>query len=343
MDYILENINLLIAIGIFVLIFVCRSLITYIILKIFNWKKSKKEIKQIALYNSIKKFITLLGVYVAIIYLKIPEQQMQIVTKAFKILTIFIFTIGLANSITSEVSFLKKIQDKMRGENTDGMLNVIAKAIRVVVYIIGGFLIITELGYNLNGIVAGLGLGTVVLTLAAQDTAKNLFSGLTIALDKPFVVGDWIKVAGNEGNVEAVTFKSTRIRTRENTIVNVPNTLICSDTLVNETKRKNRWYSTNLVFTFNTKLDKLKNVTEKIDFMLKHNENVIANTVNVKFTEIDNNGYKIYIYCFTNTKEYKEFLKKAEKINYEIMEIINKEGVELAYPSTTVFVKNEEK
>ena len=213
MDYILENINLLIAIGIFVLIFVCRSLITYIILKIFNWKKSKKEIKQIALYDSIKQFITLLGIYVAIIYLKIPDQQMKIVTKAFKILTIFIFTIGLANSITSEVAFLKKIQDKMRGENTDGMLNVIAKAIRVVVYIIGGFLIITELGYNLNGIVAGLGLGTVVLTLAAQDTAKNLFSGLTIALDKPFVVGDWIKVAGYEGNVEAVTFKSTRITT----------------------------------------------------------------------------------------------------------------------------------
>lgn len=343
MNYIVANINLLIAIGIFLVMFLCRPVITYIILKIFNWRKSQKEIKQIALYDSIKKFITLLGIYVAIIYLKIPDQQMQIVTKVFKVLTIFIFTVGIANSITSETSFLKKIQDKMKGDNTDGMLNVIAKAIRFVIYIIGGFLIITELGYNLNGLAAGLGLGTVVLTIAAQDTAKNLFSGLTIALDKPFVVGDWIKVASYEGKVESITFKSTRIRTIENTIANIPNTLISSDTLINETKRKRRRYQTELIFTFDTSLDTLKNITAKIDFMLKHNDDVVSNTVNVKFVSIEDSGYKILIYCFTNTTEYLKFLRQSEYINYQIMEIINKEHANLAYPSTTVYLKNEEK
>lgn len=335
-------IKVLISVCIFLIIFLLRPIITYIILKIFNWKKTKKEIKQIALYTSIKRFITLLGIFIAIIYFRIPDKYMEIVTKVFNIITILIFTIGISKSITSETSFLRKIQNKMKGENTEGMLNVIAKIIRFIIYVIGGFLIITELGYNLNGLVTGLGLGTVVLTLAAQDTAKNLFSGLTIALDKPFVVGDWIKAAGYEGKVEAITFKSVRIRTVENTVANIPNTLISEDTLLNETKRKRRRYHVELTFTFDTSLDTLKDITSKIDFMLKHNDDVVSNTVNVKFVSIEDSGYKILVYCFTNTSEYLKFLRQAEYINYQIMEIINTEHAELAYPSSTVYVKNEE-
>lgn len=335
-------IRILISIAIFLVFFLLRPIITYIILKIFNWKKNKKEIKQIALYSSIKRFIILLGLYVAIRYFGIPAQYTGLAIKIFKVLTIIIFTIGIANSITSQTSWLKKIQDKMKGENTDGMLNVIAKVIKFIIYVIGIFLVCYELGYNLNGLVAGLGLGTVVLTLAAQDTAKNLFSGLTIVLDKPFIVGDWIKVAGYEGKVEAITFKSTRIRTVENTVANIPNVLISEDTLVNETKRKKRRYETELIFSFDTPLDKLKDITEKIEFMLKHNDDVITNTVNVKFVSIADSGYKVLIYCFTNTTEYLKYLKQAENINYQIMDIINKEKAELAYPSSTVYIKNEE-
>lgn len=344
MKEIFENeiiIRILIAIAIFLTFYLLKSLITYIILKVFNWKKKKEEIKRMALYTSIRRFIVVLGIYSGILFLNLPfdNEKLKIV---FRIVTILIFTIGFANSITPETSFLKKIQDKMKGENTDGMLVVIAKIIKLVIYFIGGFLIITELGYNLNGLVAGLGLGTVVLTIAAQDTAKDLFSGLSIVLDRPFVVGDWVIVAGYEGKVEAITFKSTRIRTVENTVANIPNTLISADTLVNETKRKRRRYSTNLIFSFDTSLDKLKDITAKIDFMLKHNDDVISNTVNVKFVGIEENGYNILVYCFTNTAEYLKFLRQAEFINYQIMDIINKEKAELAYPSTTVYMKKEE-
>lgn len=337
-----EVVHILITIAIFLVFYLLKSVITYIILKIFNWKKNQKEIKTMALYVSIKRFIVLLGLYIAMKYWGIPKEYIDYVKKAFRMITILIFTIGIANSITSQNSLLRRIQNKMKGENTDGMLNVIAKGIKFIVYLIGTFLIVTELGYNLNGLVTGLGLGTVVLTLAAQDTAKNLFSGLTIFLDKPFVVGDWIKVAGYEGKVEVITFKSTRIRTVENTVANIPNTLISSDTLVNETKRKRRRYSTNLIFSFDTSLDKLKDITAKIDFMLKHNDDVISNTVNVKFVGIEDSGYKVLVYCFTNTTEYLKFLRQAEYINYQIMEIIHKEKAELAYPSSTVYLKKEE-
>lgn len=332
--------KILISIAIFLIIFILRPIITYCILKIFNWKKTKKEIKQIALYESIKKFIVLSGLYIAIKNLNINEEYMGTINVAFKILTIIIFTIGFANSITAETSFLKRIQNRMNGENTDGMLNVIAKGIKFIIYIIGGFLIITELGYNLNGLAAGLGIGTVVITLAAQDTAKSLFSSLTIAIDRPFVVGDWIEVSDYEGKVEAITFKSTRIRTKDGTIANVPNSLISSDTV--EKKTKKRKYSTEIVFSYTTSIEKLKDVVEKINFMLKHNENIVHNSSDAILVTIDDSGYKVLIYGLTNATEYAEFLRQEEHINYQIMEIINKEHVELAYPSSTVYLKKEE-
>ena len=337
-----ENvIHISITIGIFLGYILLKPLVTYLILKVFNWKKKRQEIKEMALYKIINQFFVFLGVYSALMYWGVPEKWMFYINKAFKINTILIFTYGFAESITAKNSFIRKMQDRMHGENTDGMLRVLAKTIKVVIYIIGGFLIVMELGYNLNGLATGLGIGTVVITLAAQDTAKSLFSGLTIAVDKPFVIGDWIKVGEYAGKVEEVTFRSTRIRTMENTMATIPNRLITEDTLVNETKRKRRRYSTDLIFSFDTPLDKLKTVIAKIDFMLKHNEDVHSNTVNVKFIGIEDSGYHVLIYCFTNTTEYLKFLKQSEYINYQIMEIIQKEKVELAYPSSTVYVKNE--
>lgn len=331
--------QILIALLIFLISFLLRSVLTYIVLKIFNWKKSKQEIKEMALYTSIEKFIGLLGLYAAIIYLKIPTDIMEYITKAFKILTIFIFTVGFANSISAENSFLQRLQNKMEGENTDGMLNVLAKTLKVVIYIIGGFLIITELGYNLGGLATGLGLGTVVLTLAAQDTAKSLFSGLLIATERPFIVGDWISIGTYAGKVEAVSFRSTRIRTMDNTVIYVPNTYLVENALVNETKKKK--FVTNLTFPFDTPLEKLKDMSEKITFVLQHNKGIIAKTVTVRFRSIDDSGYRMNVTAVTTALEYRTFLRMQEEINYQIMEIINNEHAELAYPSSTVYVKND--
>ena len=82
---------------------------------------------------------------------------------------------------------------------------------------------VSELGYNISGFVTSLGIGGVVITLAAQDTAKSLIGGALIILDKPFKVGDYIKVGTFEGIVEEITFRSTNIRTLDNSVLHIPN------------------------------------------------------------------------------------------------------------------------
>lgn len=182
----------------------------------------------------------ILGIYVAILFLQAPlnlsKEVINIVTEGFKIVSVIAFARGLAKSFVPTSSLVKRMKEKTSKDVEDSMFDFILKIIRLIIYIIAGFIVITLLGFNLNGLVAGLGIGGVIVTLAAQDTAKNLFGGLVIFLDKPFIVGDWIEMEPYEGTVEDITFRSTRVRTFENSIVNIPNSIISNSSIINWSK-----------------------------------------------------------------------------------------------------------
>ena len=234
-------------------------------------------------------------------------------------------------------------------------------------YIKAGNIVITMMGINLNGIFAPLGLGSVVITLAAQDTAKNIFGGLVIFLDKPFIVGDWIEVQDYEGTVEDITFRSTRVRTFENSLVNIPNAVISNESIINWSRMERRRNKVNLcldsyltefskcqyVFDYNDKkdlsyglyikldtpLEKVQIIQDRIKEMLKQHDDVIDETIIVRFDNITDNGINILVCSYTNSVDYASFLKEKEKVNFNIMQILKQEKVELAYDTKTVFVK----
>ena len=221
------------------------------------------------------------------------------------------------------------------------MFKFILKGIRFIVYVIAGFIVITELEFNLNGLVAGLGIGSVVITLAAQDTAKNLFGGLVIFLDKPFVVGDWIQVDKFEGTVEDITFRSTRVRTFENSVVNIPNAVIANDSIINWSRMEKRRNKVNLCLDLDTPLEKVQKVQQRIKEMLRQHDDVIDDTIIVRFDNITDNGINLLVCSYTNSVDYASFLEEKEKINLKIMQILKEENVELAYDTKTIFVKKE--
>ena len=194
-----QVIDIGIAILIYILFRCLSKSLAYMTVRIFKPKtKNKKEIRKNAFYAPLKVFYVVLGIYLALLFIRKPLNTgvwiNSKIDELFKIAIIILSANGIANSLTTNSSLVNRLKDKMNPEVEDSMLRFILKAIRVIIYIIAGFIIITDLGVNLNGLVAGLGLGSVVITLAAQDTAKNLFGGLVIFLDKPFVVGDWIEV-----------------------------------------------------------------------------------------------------------------------------------------------------
>ena len=341
----IEVVDIIIAIGIIVLFRIFSGTFSYMIIKIFKIKSKKaKEIKESAFFKPLKIFFIILGIYIAIVFLRVPlqinEQVMDIVTKAFKIISVIEIAVGLANSFTDKTILGKKLRKSLNQKMDDTVFEFVLKIVRVIIYIIAIFLVLTILEINLTGLIAGLGLGGVIVTLAAQDTAKNLFGGAMIFIDKPFVVGDWIEMDNYEGTIEDITFRTTRIRTFENALVNIPNAIIADASVTNWSKMEKRRYKTNLCVELDTPLEKLDLLKTRIEKMLQERESVYDDSIIVRFDQITDNGINILIYTYTNSVDYASYLKEVEDINVKIMKILNEENIELAYDTKTVYVKN---
>lgn len=334
-------IDIIIAIGIIVVFKIFSTGIANVVTKILKKKIKKVERKKTAIYITSKKLVNLIGVYIAIVFLKRPLLISAVVfgyvTKIFKVLVIYLLARIIAESITMD-SF-RKFSNNDEDEG-DGISTFVVKIIRGLVYIVATFIAILELGYDLSGLVTGLGISSVVITLAAQNLAKDLLGGFVIFTDKPFKVGDWIQFGDYEGTVEDITYRSTRLRTFENSIVNIPNSIIANESLINCSKIEKRRYKINLGIALETPLSKVKTVEEKIKTMLKEKENVMDDSIIVKFDKITDNTINLLIYAFTDSVDYGSFLKQKEEINFKIMQILESENVELAYDTKTVYVKH---
>ena len=263
-------IDVIIAIGIIVVFKIFSTGIANVVTKILRKKMKKTERKKSAMYNTTKKLVNLIGIYIAILFLKRPLLISTVIfgyiTKIFKVLVIYSLARIIAESITMDT--FRKFSNNNEDEG-DGISTFVVKIIRGLVYIIATFIAILELGYDLSGLITGLGISSVVITLAAQNLAKDLLGGFVIFTDKPFKVGDWIQFGDYEGTVEDITYRSTRLRTFENSIVNIPNSIIANESLINCSKIEKRRYKINLGLTLETPLNKVKTVEEKIKTMLK--------------------------------------------------------------------------
>lgn len=340
-----ENAIILIkAVIIIAVLDIFSPLFSYIIVKIFNWKKTTKQIKENAFYIPLRAFFKILGIYVAIIYIKpvfgISQNTMDIITKITKILIIINTAIALGNSVTKKSRLINRIKDKSEKEIDEATTKIIVRVIKALIYIIAAFMIIADLGYDLSGIITGLGLGSVVLTLAAQDTIKNLLGGIMIYADHPFKVGEYIRFGTYEGTVEDITFRSTKLRTIENTIAQIPNAEITSTTVINFSKMQKRRYYLNLGLVLGTDLNKIADLKIKILEYLNNHPNVIEGSSNVFFGEIGANEFKINIFCYVDIVNYFEYLELKEQLNFGIMNLINTNKIELAYDTKTIEIKN---
>ena len=221
----------------------------------------------------------------------------------------------------------------------DKQLNsFISKLIKAVVYVIAGYLVLLELGYNIGGLVTGLGISSVIIAFAAQDIAKNLFGGFAIITDKPFKVGDWIEVGNYSGTVVDMTYRSTKIKAVDNTIITINNSTIAESYVKNWGNIDRRRYSVTLNLPLHTSEEKINKLLNKIRFVLKTNPDILEDTLEVHFDNIDTEGIKLFIYMNTSKTNYTEYLVFKDTINLEIIKILESENVKLAYPGKNIYI-----
>ena len=286
-----QVINVIICIVAIIFTVIISPFISLAIAKIFGWKKTKKELKNGVVYNASKYLLIATGVLFSTKILGLNEDLNNFIDKLYRIAIVWI----IAKTASDLFSNRRLLTSRLKDKANDPMVNIINKIIKVVLYILAAYLTLKEFNYDLGGILTGLGLSTAIIALAAQDTFKDVFSGLSIFWDKPFAIGDWVEIGDVSGTVENITFRSTKLRTTEDTIITIQNSAISSENIINWGVIKKRIYKANLKLPLETEEVTVEKVLNRIRFILKYNKDIIKNSVSVHLNEIKEDGININI------------------------------------------------
>ena len=221
------------------------------------------------------------------------------------------------------------------------LIPVFTKAFRFVVVLLCAVMIAREWGYDANGFIAGLGLGGLAFALAGQELLSNLFAGIVILLEKPFVPGEWISNPYVEGTVESIGWRSTRVRTLANAQVIVPNALFNKSELTNWTKCRKKLVDFGLSLSNKTGRERLETTMDAIRAMLQNHAMIDQEDIVVHFDNLEESSFNITVHCYTKTTQLSEYRQVKNDINFKIMSILETHGVKLALPSRNLHFQTD--
>ncbi len=358
MDKIIDRINsikitnvvawldMLIAAAIILTFILLRSVFSKVLIKIVYkiMRKNDEDITKNPMFESLKVFFSLLGVYIAILVFPINSQVRQYADVAFQILVMLLITKFLTSLITPNSFIFKFFLTKSKSNVVN---NFFCRIIQAVIWIIGIFIILYTQHINVSGLATGLGIGSAIIALAAQDVVKNILCGIAILTDKPFVIGDWIIVGDIEGSVVDITFRSTRIKTVDTFVVTVPNEKIASENVINASKMKKRRINVKLKLDMTTSAEDIKMITKRLKIVIESMEHVITDSAQINLFELNDYSYDLKIYFYVDVINYEEYLHTRQAVLCKIVDVIQKDGIKLAYPSQSLYlndskIKNED-
>jgi MscS family membrane protein len=215
------------------------------------------------------------------------------------------------------------------------------KATKVIIVALALLAVLQNVGINVTGVLAGLGIGGLAVALAAQKTVENLFGGVTLILDQPVRVGDFCRFGDKIGTVEEVGLRSTRVRTLDRTVVSIPNGHFSSLELENFAPRDRIWLHTTLGLRYETTPDQLRHVLVEIRRMLYAHAKVDTAAARIRFVSFDVSSLGLEIFAYARTSDYDEFLAIREDIYLRIMDIVAESGTGFAFPSQTTYLARD--
>ena len=218
-------------------------------------------------------------------------------------------------------------------------INLTVKTLKIFVVILGILISLQNFGVNVMSIIAGLGLGGLALALAAQDTAANLFGSITIIFDKPFQVGDWVKVGSLEGTVEEIGFRSTRIRSPNASLVTVPNSVMAKENIENLGVRPFRRLRFILGVTYSTKPTQITQFCEGIKKIILDHPASRKDEAYAYFTQYADFSLNITVTGFLNTYTYADENQAQQDILLQIYELAESLQIEFAFPTQTIQIQ----
>jgi len=298
-----------------------------------------------AIANSVIVLLVTIGFTIGFTILNFAEKYAEIIITTKEIIIVlgigyFIYQLAEVPSI-----WFEKLIEKNEHSVNKMFVPVIKKSIRLAVVSLAIIQIIQIISDKpITAVIAGLGIGSLAIALAAQDTLKHFIGSFVIAGDKPFEIGDRVVVDGHDGPVEAIGLRSTSIRTLDGHLVTIPNGELANRTIQNIGKRPYIRRLANITVTYNTPPEKIQEGIDIIKKLLDNHEGMNPEfPPRVVFSGLNSDSLNIIMLYWYHPPDYWQYMDFSERINFEIIKQFNASGIEFAFPTQTIIVSGDNK
>lgn len=329
---------LLIIVGVFLLF---RIVISFVLARLEKIAKKTKNDFDDLVIEIVKK--SKWPVFLAIILVAVPQylKLSDVIKSGARYLLIIVLVLYAVKAVNIIIDYaFNKFQTRRKDTLDPHYFSVIKKGINILIWVMAGILILSNLGINVTSLVAGLGIGGIAIALALQNILSDLFSSLSIYFDKPFKIGDFITVGDKKGTVQSIGIKTTRLLSVKGEEIVMSNSKLTNADVQNFGKMKKRRITFSVGVAYETPQSKLKKIPTTIRKIIKSAKNCEIDRVHFKtFGDFSLNYEVVY---YVNSKDYKEYMDDQQKINLDLKAAFEKDGIEFAYPTSTVYLKKEE-
>jgi MscS family membrane protein len=221
------------------------------------------------------------------------------------------------------------------------LLALAVRAGKIAVLVMAVIAVLSEMGYPVASLIAGLGIGGLAFALAAQKTVENVFGSISIGMDQPMREGEFVRVEDFVGTVEQIGLRSTRFRTLDRTMITIPNGKLADMRLETFAARDRIRFATTLSLVYSTTADQMRKILDEVEKLLRSQPKTWPDNVVVRFKELSPSSLDIDVMCWFMTADYAEFTKIKQDLLLEVMAIIQRNGSSFAYPTQTLHVQKE--
>ncbi len=241
--------------------------------------------------------------------------------------------------------FEKTVTERMLAADKNNQLvqffPILTKIFKIILFFVVIASFLQTHGYSVSSLIAGFGITGLAVGLAANATLSNIFGTVSIISDKSFKIGDYIKFGSYEGIVEDINMRSTKIRTLDNFLTIIPNSLIASSEIVNVTNGHKRRIFETFGVTYDTSNEKLEEAIKILETILKETQE-ISNDFIVYLETLDSSSINIKVNAYVKTKNYAKYLKEREKFILAAIREFRAAGIDFAFPTRTVYIAKDE-
>ena len=293
--------------------------------------------KRIANLLSVFLLIRLLGTLFPALML--PVKLTELCITIINIISIIIVVIIALRVADIFIEYMERLAKKTTNKMDEQVVPIVKKGIQILIVLAGAIQMLSLLNVNITALIAGVSIGGLALALAAQDTVKNLIGSAMIFVDQPFQIGDWINAGGQEGAVEEVGFRTTRIKTADSSIISVPNGTIANQAINNMGMREYRLMQTMLGLKYDTPLDKIKEYIEALRQMIEEYKSVDHNASYIHLNNLGASSIDILFRVKINVNDYKNELIAKEDLLFKVLKTAEEIGVDFAFPSSSIYIE----